>query len=304
MRGLSVIICTYNPRIDTWKQVISSIGIAMHAIDRSELIIVDNASVISVRSMEADYPLGSHFIDEPRQGVYYARKAGAHAAQYEWVLFVDDDNILAADYIRAGMSYVADHPQVGLFGGKISLSSLLSHQIGWQSAVLDLLAVRDFGEFSIEYANSGSLSPLDPPTAGMFVRAKWLCQFFESFTVDAADGLGRGPDNLSGGEDSLLVQYVLRKGLLCGYCPNLLLTHMLDSSRLHFRYLVCLGYSMGCSHAKISRMLELPTKEMNFCGVWLKIPYHLIKYQVYGLRAAIVKACWKLGFNREISRHA
>lgn len=303
MTGLSIIICTLNPDLDVWRLVIEHLKAAVHEGVDYELLVIDNGSAISLDRVDACYPSSTRFIHESRAGVFYARQKGAESASYDWVLYVDDDNLLASDYISKAIEFIKSYPEVGVFGGRIELTDALAHRVSWQRPVLDLLAIRDFGLQSFIYFDEGVLQPMDPPTAGMFVRTAHLRSFFDDYAGQGEE-LGRGPDGLSGGEDSLLVHYVLRSGHPAGYCGALRLEHALSPCRLRFWSLFHLSMSMGESHAKLHRILGLPVKQIALLGVFLKFSYHVIKYSSLGVRASFVRSAWKFGYNRQISADA
>ena len=102
MVGISVVICSYNgeSRIaDTFCHLYQQ-TITGH-IDW-EVILVDNASTdglvqVARQSWNGAMPL--RILSEPMPGVEHARQTGILAARYSYIIFVDDDNHLAADYL-------------------------------------------------------------------------------------------------------------------------------------------------------------------------------------------------------------
>ena len=57
-------------------------------------------------------------LQESRLGLTYARRSGAKQAQYELLLFCDDDNWLEENYIMYGFSIMQEHQEIGILGGK------------------------------------------------------------------------------------------------------------------------------------------------------------------------------------------
>jgi glycosyltransferase involved in cell wall biosynthesis len=86
-----------------------------------EVIVVDNASntfpgpeFFGEHSRRSDVSIQR----EPRLGLTSARKCGFRAARGEVVVLVDDDNVLAPDYLSKVRALFAAHPKIGAIGGK------------------------------------------------------------------------------------------------------------------------------------------------------------------------------------------
>ncbi|HAH35038.1 MAG TPA: hypothetical protein DCL81_00305, partial [Algoriphagus sp.] len=54
---------------------------------------------------------------EPNAGLTHARQKGWRTANYDIVLFCDDDNWLCSDYLTVGYSIFKSHSKVGILGG-------------------------------------------------------------------------------------------------------------------------------------------------------------------------------------------
>ncbi|MBU6157917.1 MAG: glycosyltransferase family 2 protein [Bacteroidetes bacterium] len=123
MSGISVVICTYNGK--------SRLNETLHSIVTQkvnpgllwELIVVDNASVDgtdefvqNLLSINASH-LTWKVVNESQQGLNYARTKGLKSAQYNYVLFCDDDNILDANYLQFAFDLVQKYPSIGVLGG-------------------------------------------------------------------------------------------------------------------------------------------------------------------------------------------
>ncbi len=122
--GISVIICCYNstPRIEpTLKQLFRQTGISSSAW---EVIVVDNASTdntaeaaASVWNELAGEKPAFRVLAEPTPGLSAARKKGIEAAVFDYILFCDDDNWLAENYLFNGLKIMQSDPRIGVLGG-------------------------------------------------------------------------------------------------------------------------------------------------------------------------------------------
>lgn len=125
MIGVSVIICCYNSALRL-PETIRHIANQTDLKDvRWEVIVVNNASLDSTASVASAEFLkyGSRIpsfriVEEPVQGLTYARMRGILEACYEYIVFCDDDNWLDAHYIRRAVDVMNAHPEVGIIGGQ------------------------------------------------------------------------------------------------------------------------------------------------------------------------------------------
>lgn len=88
-----------------------------------EILVVDNASTDATASVakETWSRLGANaplrVVSQPRPGVVWAREKGIAEAAHDVVVFCDDDNWLAPDYVRTVLDVMIAHPEVGAVGG-------------------------------------------------------------------------------------------------------------------------------------------------------------------------------------------
>jgi glycosyltransferase involved in cell wall biosynthesis len=101
--ALSVIICTHNPRADYFAKALAGLRAQepLAVGQRWELLIIDNASDPSLASqIDLSWHPDARIVQEPRLGLTFARLRGCEEARNAILVFVDDDNILAPDYLR------------------------------------------------------------------------------------------------------------------------------------------------------------------------------------------------------------
>ncbi len=256
---LSVIIPTHNPHPERLRRTLAALAAQTLPSSDWELIIIDNASspalwVESLLSSSLDIdslrPV-ARLIAEPTLGLTAARRCGFTHARGEILLLVDDDNLLAPDYLTQTLAAFARLPaSVEIIGGKslpeFTETSLASDD--WRNEFLPLLALRNLGptELISQPAPSPSLltpesfPPLSFPSfapigAGMALRAaaaqRWLAHSAHSPLTD------RCGTALTSGGDNDIVLTALRAGAQVAYLPALSLTHLIPSSRLTPTYL-------------------------------------------------------------------
>lgn len=117
---LSVILCTHNPRPDYLARTLSALQIQTLALEQWELLLVDNASEqILASTIDLSWHPQSRHIRENQLGLTPARLRGIQEATSETLVFVDDDNVLNADYLEIALSISQTSPIIGAWGGQI-----------------------------------------------------------------------------------------------------------------------------------------------------------------------------------------
>lgn len=257
---LSICICTHNPKPDLFARVLGSI--AAQSVRAFDVLIVDNASAPPLTEAVLG-PLRARGIAarverEETPGLVHARLCAIDATTAsEWMLCVDDDNVLAPDYVAEGLAFIQAHPNVAAFGGKLSLPDTVKPPLG-ATPFLPYLAVRDVGDETI-VGVSANWEIWEPPAAGAFI-ARPVLDDFAAFvrTHPASTALGRAPGSSASCEDSLLMHSAYRLGRATAYNPRLRLEHHVDRRRFDFASLLKLMEGYGRSHVVLDQLVRGP----------------------------------------------
>ncbi len=121
--GVSVIVCCYNSsnRIKETLYFLSRQE-SEHPL-QWEILILDNCSTDNTRAIAEEYwqslksKKSIRFIDVPTPGLSAARQRGVYEAQYSIIVFCDDDNHLATNYVSRSHQLLCLHNKVGIMGG-------------------------------------------------------------------------------------------------------------------------------------------------------------------------------------------
>ena len=246
MIQVSVIVPTHNPNAARRRRTLEALAAQTLSAEAWELIVVDNASTPAL-TPEALPPalLGrARIVAEPRLGLSQARARGFAEARGASMVLVDDDNVLAASYLKTAVALLERNPDTGLVGGR-SIPEFERQPEPWQEEFFPLLALRDPGDSPL-LSDTGPVAgdfreypPYAPIGAGMVLReavAKaWLSRAASSRLSDR-----RGRD-LSSGGDNDIVLCGLSAGWRVGYFPELNLVHLIPASRLQPDYLARLN---------------------------------------------------------------
>lgn len=238
---LTVVIPTHNPSPQRFARVLEALYQQTLSAESWELLIIDNASAVSVE-LSADLVnlnRPARVIREPRLGLTSARWRGINEASAQLIVFVDDDNVLDHHYLEEVSRLFCKHPRLGAAGGK----SIPEYEVAppiWFKEGMAPLGCRDLGDveqtfYAVNYSTEAAYPSFSPIGAGMALRkdaaSKWLATALISPVTD------RCGNSLSSAGDCDLVLHVLDSGWDVGYFPSLSLTHLMDASRVKSSYL-------------------------------------------------------------------
>jgi len=250
---ISVIIPTYNPNINRLKQTLA--GLSHQTLDFQywELILIDNNSTNSFKEkIDTSWHQNFQIFKEKKQGLTYARLKGFEKARGELIVMVDDDNILAADYLEKAIDFMTDNKQVGAVGGKsIGLYEGFEPE-PWTKEFLSMIAVRDLGEDIMISNNKIAEYPSCAPIgAGMVIRKHLLISYIEYITSGKNQITDRIGNSLASGGDNEINIFVLKQNFAVAYQPQLILEHIIPENRLSKAYLSRLNFESSCSWVKL-----------------------------------------------------
>jgi glycosyltransferase involved in cell wall biosynthesis len=230
MIEISVIICTHNPRKDYLSKVLDGLRVQSLPKNQWELIVVDNASDIAVSQIhDLGWHPNSKVIVESKPGLTTARLRGGSESEGKLLLFVDDDNILAKDYLEVALEIGFNMPNLGTWGG-ISRGIYESPPPSWFAKHEGWIGVRHF-EKSL-WSNDPMHGTSTPIGAGMVVRRTVFKNYQSCLEIDnLRKSLDRCGSNLMSGGDIDIVFTGCTQGLGKGVFTQLSLDHLIPNGR-------------------------------------------------------------------------
>lgn len=244
---LSVIVPTHNPDPVLLGKVIDALKKQDLPLSEWELIVIDNKSdkKEAFAGIELSWHPSAKIIQEERLGLTWARVAGIQASAGEYVVFVDDDNVLDKSYLKSVIDIFRQDTLLGAIGGKISLEFETKPE-AWTAEFFDKFTMRDLGNEAIRYfpdKNMHSLKeyPRCAPVA-MSIQKKavrrYITYVIENKLRSAFDRKGR---SLTSGGDNDIIMTLFEEGWGVGYFPQLKITHLIPARRLTKDYLASLN---------------------------------------------------------------
>ena len=235
---ISVVIPTRNPHPGRLRRTLGGLAAQTLARREWELVVVDNGSASPLTEPMID-ALGGRIERLATAGLTGARLAGFHATSGETLVFVDDDNVLAPDYLAETARLFREHPRLGAAGGSV-LPEWETPPPPWTAEFHGLLALRQLGNETL-VVKGGPSAPwpaFAPVGAGLCVRRAAVETYVQALARDPSRlRLDRAGGSLASGGDNDMVFEILHAGWDVGCFPSLILTHLIPAGRLEPDYL-------------------------------------------------------------------
>lgn len=119
---LSVIIPTHNPRMDYLNLVLEGLSKQSLPTSQWELIVVDNCSSnLLTNHLDITWHQNARVVREENLGLTHARIHGFRQSIGNLIVLVDDDNVLADDYLEEARIIASSYPHLGSWSGNQEL---------------------------------------------------------------------------------------------------------------------------------------------------------------------------------------
>jgi hypothetical protein len=254
---ISVITCTHNPRPDYLRRVLDALKVQTLPKEQWELLLIDNASRENLAGIwDLSWHPNGKIVRENEMGLTPARLRGIRDSSGELLVFVDDDNVLNADYLSNAARLAAEWPMLGAIGASIS-GEFETPPPDWIVPYLEGLAIRELDRNY--WCNLGGISPALPCGAGLCVRRQVATAYLEKTTTNSIRKLlDRSGVSLGAGGDSDLAECAVDAGLGTGRFTALKLIHLIPKWRLTTDYIVGLYAGFAASHEILSFLRPKP----------------------------------------------
>jgi glycosyltransferase involved in cell wall biosynthesis len=243
---ISVIICTHNPRTDYLHRVLEALRAQTLAQHSWELLLIDNASA---QPLAEEWDLGWHsaarHIREDELGLAPARLRGIAEAKGELLVFVDDDNVLAPDFLAEALRIGHEWPILGIWGGSI-IPEFEIEPPGHLRPFLHAVAMVEVK--SPRWSNVINCPDVTVCGAGMCQRADVAAAYRRFYNASDIRLTDRSGEDLLSGGDVEIGHVACGLGFGIGRFPDLQLTHLIPRHRLAEEYLIRLTEGIETSN--------------------------------------------------------
>ena len=290
---ISVVLSAHNPHRGRLKRTLDAIFSQVLPVDEWELVVVDNASAPLLDASELGLARHPHarLLREERLGLLFGRLAGVDNSTGDLILFCDDDNVLAADFLVRAVKIFSTCPRLGNASGKC-LPEFEATPPPWTTEFEGCLALRNFGdERRIGDSWTGSYPDFAFGGGGAVFRREALAPFLAAFRSGADIGIhGRTGKDLASGEDNNFILSVVRAGFSVGYFPELVMTHLIPAQRLNKNYLGRLNHGIAKSWVQVLALHGIcPWKPVDLWTVPLRKSRAYFRYRVWAGPAEYVR---------------
>lgn len=243
---VSVVLCTHNPQPGCLNETLEALRRQTLPEERWELLLIDNASSAPLSSAaNLSWHSQARVIREDRLGLTHARLTGFQHARAGLLIMVDDDNILAPDYLELAAELGAQWPMLGAWGGQCH-PRFEQEPPAWTRRFWPILGIREFPGDSW----SNVLAPAQPLPigAGMCVRKEVTALYRRHLEANPKRaGLDRIAGRLMSCGDTDLALTALDMDQGCGLFAKLSLDHIMPPVRLTESYLRDLVHGINYS---------------------------------------------------------
>ena len=249
MIRLSLVIATYNRAaslLDTLRSVVRQNAPA----EQWECIVVNNNSSDNTAECFAEfvseYPeYNFKMVNEPSQGLSYARNRGIREGVGEYIAIIDDDELIAEDFISAYIELFDTEPDAVAAGGPI-VANYPAGRPSWMSCYTErpIANTMYFGEQVREFPK-GRI-----PGGGNMALRRSAIRRYGVFDTS----LGYVGESLVGGEESDLFERLQIAEAKYYYAPKAVMYHIIPSEKLSKEYLSRLSYNVGVSQLRRARL--------------------------------------------------
>lgn len=252
--NFAIVVCTYNPEAAVFSRTLSAIAaLEIPAGTGIECVIVDNNSSTPL----TDLPYVASFLEqcqwakvvnEPEQGLTFARIAGIQATIAPTLIFIDDDNEPATTYLKSVQQCLETYPAVAVWGpGKINVE-FLEPVSDW----FDQNFRKKFQERNCQYTEFGCVlarwADFYPFGTGLVVKREVVERYRQSIAAGILSATDRQGKSLSSAGDIQIVWEAAKMGLAAGVSPDLQVTHVIPEKRSNLNYVKRLTFGTASSY--------------------------------------------------------
>jgi glycosyltransferase involved in cell wall biosynthesis len=296
---LSVVICTYNPADNIFGECLDAVKLAASGYAPHEILIVDNNSSVAVAERECVKQFlgensNSRVVTELKQGLTPARLKGLRESSGDLIIFVDDDNLLDANYFESAVAIYFKCPFIGAYSGQVSLK-YESEPATWTKKYWGMLIYRRLEKdvWSNVHFNNDTM----PNGAGLCISRDVAEHYLRLFDEGKRNfNLDRSKGSLMSGGDNDLAMCACDIGKGMGLFKALHLQHHIPDSRFTLEYLSRLAYGIYFSYAIL---LFMRTGQVDKETISQRIKY-LIRISIMKRKDRIIQQSCKKGLKDAI----
>lgn len=291
---LSLIISTYN-RAESLIRTLHSVAQQDAPANIWECLIVNNASTDDtekrVAAFIAEHPQQNfRLVNEPQQGLSFARNKGIAESKGRFVAFIDDDETINPEFISAYLKVFDE--QCAFAAAGVVKAVYDNGRPSWLSTYPEKMIANPFYLGKKVMTISSKITP----AGGNMAFNREVFNIYGRFDTN----LGRCGSQLLGAEENDFFERIRSLGERVYYVPNAIVYHHIDTNRLTPEYFTRLAIGVGRS--KRMRAEKDGYVAKLFADERRKCLYTHILAALYILTLRPHKAVWLLRMRKGISQ--
>jgi len=258
---ISVALCTWNRSALLRKALQEFTHLEPASGVEWEVLVVDNNSTDETPDVLAEFvtrlPLRS--LHEPSAGKSNAANLAVREARGDYILWTDDDVLVASDWLREYVAAFQRYPDADVFGGRID---------PWFEGTPPRWLAEGFGAVAAVYAAKDLGLPEGPAPESFYPFGANMALKRSAHVRHPFDPrIGPRKDTCIPGEEWMLVRALRRDGSQIVWVPNARVRHFIPRARQTQAYL------RGYFHGQGELLAKMETKRG--LGLWLGRPLWL-----------------------------
>jgi len=231
----SIAICTYNGEKTLSLAIDAILNLRKSNEYMAELLLIDNASKDRTREICLSYEKKDpriKYLYEAEPGLSNARKCAATHAIGDWMIYVDDDNILNENWLVELYNCLSTAPSnVGILNGAVI--AVPAEPLSDDETMRLKTLYKNLACTHIENMDAPAAPPPFPFGAGMCIKTDALRKILENGWLTLS---GRKGGSLASGEDTELANKCFSLGYTFIYNDKMHMQHLIPKSRLSRDY--------------------------------------------------------------------
>ena len=252
MPTISILSCTRNPAPDTLQRVL--VGIEALRVPQDwdrEFVLVDSASdhPLADRSEEQLYTSRepwARIVRAVEPGLATARRLALRESKGELLVWFDDDNVPAPDYLEQVVRFAATYPQVTVWGAGTIVVEFTSTVPRWvEREMRPFFQEREHGRD--EVGSSRAWAPYFPVGSGLVTRRAAMLRWAAATEAGRYTLTGRDGARLTAGDDAQIIFGAIAAGEQVGVAAGQRLAHLIPAFRCTTDYLARFEFGLSAS---------------------------------------------------------
>lgn len=281
MRRLGIVVPTHN-RAASLRRTLTSVLAQAYAGPPPEVVVVNNNSSDDTAVVCAGYAPGVRMVDEPRQGLSYARNTGiaslSHLDGDDVIAFIDDDIEALPGWVAGLVGAFDGEPSADCVGGRVLASDVNALPSWLTPEHWGPLALQDHGPARRTFDQRMPLGLV----GANFAFRKRVFDRLGGFSPDVQ----RVKDGIGSTEDHEFLRRLYAIGGTALYTPDVVVTTVVPAERMTREY----HRRWHRGHGRFHALMRLPEVERARARL-LGIPMHLFRRALQDL-VSWVRSLW------------